>query len=101
MAGNAAIEESTNNLKEHQIAFQAGIQASIEDLLKTFDPKKVEKQFENGIVLQKKSKCWDKYSSSYKNKVDYVIENIYGDAFVDAYERQIRQLKKQRKQNNK
>ncbi len=101
MAGNAAIEESTNNLKEHQIAFQAGIQASIEDLLKTFDPKKVEKQFENGIVLQKKSKCWDKYSASYKNKVDYVIENIYGDAFVDAYERQIRQLKQQRKQNNK
>ena len=99
MAGNAAIEESTNNLKEHQIAFQAGIQASIEDLLKTFDPKKIEKQFENGIVLQKKSKCWDKYSSSYKSKVDYVIENIYGDAFVNAYEHQIRQLKKQRKQN--
>jgi type VI secretion system protein len=96
-AATVAIEESTNNLMEHQLALQAGIQASIENLLTTFDPKRIEKQFEQGLVLQKKSKCWDKYESSYQNKVDYVIENIYGDAFVKAYEEQIKLLKRQRK----
>ena len=60
-----AIEEAFNDLMNHQLAMQAGIQASLTDLLKTFDPKIIEKQFEQGIVLQKKAKCWDRYEETY------------------------------------
>jgi len=55
LCSTAAIEEAFNDIMNHQLAMQAGIQASLTDLLKTFSPKVIEKQFEAGIVLQKKS----------------------------------------------
>ena len=95
----SAIEESFSDIMNHQLAMQAGIQASLTDLLQSFDPKVIEKQFEQGIVLQKKSKCWDKFEETYRNTVEEAVENFYGDAFVKAYEQQIRQLTNQRKQH--
>ncbi len=97
LGSSAAIEESFTDIMNHQLAMQAGIQASLTDLLKTFDPKVIEKQFEQGIVLQKKAKCWDKLEETYRNTVEDAVENFYGDAFVKAYEQQIRQLSQQRK----
>ena len=97
LGSSAAIEESFTDIMNHQLAMQAGIQASLTDLLKTFDPKVIEKQFEQGIVLQKKAKCWDKLEETYRNTVEDAVENFYGDAFVKAYEQQIRQLTQQRK----
>lgn len=97
LGSTAAIEESFTDIMNHQLAMQAGIQASLTDLLKTFDPKVIEKQFEQGIVLQKKAKCWDKLEETYRNTVEDAVENFYGDAFVKAYEQQIRQLTQQRK----
>jgi predicted component of type VI protein secretion system len=87
-----AIEEAFNDIMHHQLAMQAGIQASLTDLLKTFDPKIIEKQFEQGLVLQKKSKCWDKYAEVYPTVVEEAVENFFGEAFVKAYEQQMRLL---------
>ena len=95
----SAIEESFSDIMNHQLAMQAGIQASLTDLLQLFDPKVIEKQFEQGLVLQKKSKCWDKFEETYLNTVEDAVENFYGDAFVKAYEQQIKQLTNQRKQH--
>ena len=81
----------------HQLAMQAGIQASLTDLLKSFDPRVIEKQFEQGIVLQKKAKCWEKFEETYLNTVEDAVENFYGDEFVKAYEQQIKKLTNQRK----
>ncbi len=92
LASTTAIEESFNDIMNHQLAMQAGIQASLTDLLKTFDPKIIEKQFEQGLVLQKKSKCWDKYEETYRNTVDEAVENFFGEEFVKAYEKQMSQL---------
>ncbi len=97
LASTAAIEESFNDIMNHQLAMQAGIQASLTDLLKTFDPKIIEKQFEQGLVLQKKSKCWDSYEATYRNTVEDAVENFYGEAFVKAYEQQMSLLTKRRR----
>jgi type VI secretion system FHA domain protein len=91
-----AIEEAFGDIMNHQLAMQAGIQASLADLLKTFDPKIIEKHFEQGIVLQKKAKCWDRYAETYRNTVEEAVENFFGDAFVRAYEQQMNLLKKSR-----
>lgn len=99
LASTAAIEEAFNDIMNHQLAMQAGIQASLTDLLKTFDPKIIEKQFEQGIVLQKKSKCWDKYEETYRNTVEDAVENFFGEEFVKAYEKQMSQLTKSRKKS--
>lgn len=92
IASTAAIEEAFNDVMNHQLAMQAGIQASLGDLLAEFDPKIIEKQFEQGLVLQKKSKCWDRYEDTYQRTVETAVENFFGDAFVKAYEQQMRQL---------
>ncbi len=97
LEATTAIEESFNDIMDHQLAMQAGIQASLTDLLKTFDPKVIEKQFEQGIVLQKKAKCWDKYEETYQDTVDYAVDNFFGDEFVRAYEEQMNLLKKSRR----
>jgi type VI secretion system FHA domain protein len=97
LASTDAIEQAFNDIMNHQLAMQAGIQASLTDLLQTFDPKLIEKQFEQGLVLQKKSKCWDSYEKTYHNTVEDAVENFFGDAFVEAYERQMKALTKSSK----
>lgn len=87
-----SIEQGFNDIMNHQLAMQAGIQASLNDLLKRFDPKTIEKQFEQGIVLQKKAKCWDSYQETYRIESEEIVENFFGDAFVEAYEEQMKVL---------
>ncbi len=97
LASTTAIEESFDDIMNHQLAMQAGIQASLTDLLKTFDPKIIEKPFEQGIVLQKKAKCWDSYEETYRNTVEDAVENFFGEEFVKAYEKQMSLLTKSRR----
>lgn len=97
LSSTSAIEESFTDIMNHQLAMQAGIQASLTDLLKRFDPKYIEKHFEQGIVLQKKAKCWDRFSDIYQTILEDAVEDFYGDAFVKAYEQQIKQLAHSRK----
>jgi type VI secretion system FHA domain protein len=87
-----AIEEGFTDIMNHQLAMQAGIQAAVTDLLRSFDPELIEREFEQGLVLQKKSKCWDKFSETYQNTVENAIENLFGDAFIEAYEAQMKAL---------
>lgn len=87
-----AIEEGFRDIADHQLAMQAGIQASLKALLQEFDPKRIEKQFEHGLVLQKKSKCWDKFNETYQSTVSSATENFFGDAFIEAYEAQMKRL---------
>ena len=96
-----SIEQGFSDIMNHQLAMQAGIQASLTDLLKRFDPKTIEKQFEQGIVLQKKAKCWDSYQETYRIECEEAIENFFGDAFVEAYEEQMKALTIARNKNEK
>jgi len=89
-----SIDEGFNDLLNHQLAMQAGIQASLNEMLKQFDPTVIGKQYEEGIVLQKKSKCWEKYTKVYQQLSESAVDDFYGDAFSDAYEKQMKQLKK-------
>jgi len=89
-----SIDEGFNDLLNHQLAMQAGIQASLNDILRQFDPATIEKQYAEGIVLQKKSKCWDKYGQLHKRMSDTAVDDFFGDAFSEAYDKQMKQLKK-------
>jgi type VI secretion system protein len=92
-----AIDEGFHDIMSHQLAMQAGIQASLEQILRQFDPKRIEKQFEERLVLKKKSKYWDKYSVLYPHVVEQAMEEFFGDAFAEAYDKQMKQLNKLRK----
>jgi len=88
-----SIDEGFNDLLNHQLAMQAGIQASLADILRQFDPAMVEKQYNEGLVLQKKTKCWNNYCDTYRRLSESAVEDFYGDAFSEAYEKQMKQLK--------
>ncbi len=88
-----SIDEGFNDLLNHQLAMQAGIQASLSDILQQFNPANIEKQYQEGLVLQKKSKCWEKYNKLYAELSESAVEDFFGDVFSEAYEKQMKQLK--------
>ena len=88
-----SIDEGFNDLLNHQLAMQAGIQASLTEILRQFDPDTIEKQFSEGLVLQKKSKCWEKYLQVHAGLAATAVDDFFGDAFSEAYEQQMRMLK--------
>ncbi len=92
-----AIEEAFQDVLNHQLAMQAGIQASLQEILNQFAPDCIEKQFKEGLVLNKKAKCWDRYCEIYSQLAEVAVEDFYGDTFADAYEKQMKQIGKQPK----
>jgi type VI secretion system FHA domain protein len=88
-----AIDEGFEDIMQHQIAMQAAIQVSLQELLKKFDPQLIDQQFEESLLLQKKSKCWEKYLNNYPQLKEQVLDDFFGENFVKTYEQKITQLK--------
>jgi type VI secretion system protein len=92
LEATSAVDEGFNDIMNHQLAMQAGIQAALTDLLQHFNPELIEREFQQGLVLQKKSKCWEKYCETYQATAENAVENFFGDAFIKAYETQMKIL---------
>jgi len=88
----AAVREGYADIMNHQLAMAAGIQASLVKLIERFDPKKFAERYEEGVVFQKKAKCWDAYRESYPQIANEALEDFFGEAFAHAYEKQMRKL---------
>lgn len=89
-----AVREGFDDLVSHQLAMNAGMQGSLLSVLKRFDPQAIEVSLDQGLVFQKKAKCWDEYCKRYPSLVATALEDIFGDDFADIYERQMDKLKK-------
>ncbi|CAD6877409.1 hypothetical protein [Methylomonas albis] len=87
---NDAINEAFKDVKFHQLAMTAGIQAALGEILHRFDPESFEKTLGEGIVFQKKAKCWELYCEKYPELKAEAIEGFFGEEFAEAYEKQMR-----------
>lgn len=96
-----AIHEGYEDIKNHQLAITAGIQASLVTMLKRFEPQRFSKKFSEGLVLQKKAKCWDEYKQAYRQIVEEALEDIFGEVFVRTYEEQIDKLRTKKNKTTK
>jgi type VI secretion system FHA domain protein len=92
-----AVREGYQDVMNHQLAITAGVQASLMSLVSRFDPQKFARKYEEGIVLQKKAKCWDAYRQAYRDVAREALENFFGEEFARAYEEQILKLRTTRK----
>jgi type VI secretion system FHA domain protein len=92
-----AVREGYQDVMNHQLAITAGVQASLMSLVSRFDPQKFARKYEEGIVLQKKAKCWDAYRQAYRDIAREALENFFGEEFARAYEEQIVKLRTIRK----
>jgi len=88
-----AVREGLGDIMNHQLAMTAGIQAALADALKRFHPAVFEKPFAEGLVFRKKARCWEAYVRAYPELASKVLDNIFGEQFAEAYERQMQILK--------
>ena len=100
MPADEAFIEGFKDLQTHQMALMAGMQATINAIVKQFDPATLERSFEgqsgSGIIPgQKKAKNWDSYAAFHAKLSDSLLDdfqNVYGEEFAHAYEMQINKL---------
>lgn len=100
-----AIQDATDDLQAHQMAFLAGLRAALNSLVSLFDPEMFEKDLQNVSAVDnllpsiKKAKYWEAFKTQYK-KTAADAENDFlhflGNEFASAYEQQIRILKNNR-----
>ncbi|MCD6533245.1 MAG: type VI secretion system-associated FHA domain protein TagH [Deltaproteobacteria bacterium] len=88
-----AVREGFANLRNDQMAMHAGVQAVLNHTLAKFAPEHFAKKFEEGFVLQKKAKCWNEYCEQYPILCNQVLENVFNEIFVQAFEEQIARLR--------
>jgi type VI secretion system protein len=94
-----AIHEGFEDIKYHQMAMVAGMQAAYSKVLHRFDPDSFEEKDRNSVraivPVSRKSRNWEKYCVFY-NKLtrdsDRGFESLFGEEFARAYEEQIQRL---------
>lgn len=89
IAPDAAVSEAFRDIKYHQMAVTAGIQASLAEILRRFEPEAFEKTLGEGLLFQKKARCWELYCEKYPELKTLAVEEFFGDEFADAYEKQM------------
>lgn len=97
-----AIDETFAAIKAHQIGVMAGMQAAIESLLDGLDPARLEQAFAakggKSLLGSTKARYWDQYEQYYRAlraSLHDDFQQIYGDEFARAYERQAQAIRDQ------
>ena len=98
-----AFNEAFDDIKAHELAVMAGMQAALNDLLKRFEPDELANYFEKrggkSLLQQKKSWYWDQYIKQHQEILDRAedqFQELFGEAFTTAYENQTSKLKETR-----
>ena len=94
-----SVQEGFADMKAHQMAMMAGMQAAFTAMLHRFDPSELANQFDNtkgAGVFNKKAKYWDMYGELFvkiSRAAEDNFQNLLGEEFAAAYESQISKLK--------
>ncbi|MFZ1325143.1 MAG: type VI secretion system-associated FHA domain protein TagH [Candidatus Contendobacter sp.] len=93
-----AVHESFNDIKAHQMAVMAGIQAALNRLLERFNPSNLETRLEQTVLdsilpASRKAKYWDLFTAEYQaiaREAEDDFNELFGHEFARAYEQQLR-----------
>lgn len=100
--GPAAMDDAMHDLVGHSIGTVAGMRAAIEGMLGRFDPAELEAKLAGGSMLDsllpmnRRARLWDLYlqhHSAIREEAQEDFHNLFGKAFLAAYEQQIERLK--------
>ncbi|NQD93586.1 type VI secretion system-associated FHA domain protein TagH [Pseudomonas sp. CrR25] len=103
MPADQAIAESFNDLKAHQLAVMAGVQAAIKHLLKRFEPAVLEARLTKpsgiGALLPggRQAQYWELFTELYASisrEAEDDFEDLFGREFGRAYEEHSSKLRK-------
>lgn len=93
-----AVSEGFNDIKLHELALVAGIQAALARLLTRFDPKQLETRLQQSILdnlwsANRKAKYWDLFTEEYRaiaREAEDDFNELFGAEFARAYQDQVR-----------
>ncbi len=106
LPGPAAMTESMNDLVGHAIGTMAGTRAALEGVLDRFAPRELEAKLTAKSVLDsvlpmaRKAKLWELYLQHFdtiRNDAQEDFQNLFGKAFLAAYEQQLERLRQDKK----
>ena len=101
MAGPVAMQDAMHDLVGHSIGTMAGMRAALAGVLARFEPNQLESKLAGKSMLDslmpggRKAKLWDLYLQhfdSIRSDAHEDFHNLFGAAFVAAYEEQLDQL---------
>ncbi len=93
-----AMQDAFEDLQAHQVGMTAGMHAAVDEVLKRFDPRVLEKRlkeptmFDAVLPAQRKAKMWDQYTTLFEDiyqEAQHDFQALFGKAFVAAYEKEI------------
>jgi type VI secretion system protein len=96
-----AFREGFQDIKDHQLAMVAGMQAAFAELLRRFDPAALEASLQGGKqgwpwgAAGRKARCWDSYEERYRRVREEAQEDfqrVFGEEFARGYDQQVRTL---------
>jgi FHA domain-containing protein/type VI secretion system protein len=103
LPASAAMRDAFDDLRAHQIGVLAGMRAALEGLLARFDPAQLEATLAprtglaNLIPASRKSRLWESFEALYSQlsrEAEDEFHQLFGEAFVYAYETYIAQLQR-------
>lgn len=93
-----ATKEAFDDVRMHQLAVMAGVQAALFNLLKTFDPAALEARLQKGSMIEsilpatRRAKLWETFRATYKEiarDADSDFQAVFGREFARAYAEQV------------
>lgn len=96
-----ATREAFDDVRIHQLAVMAGVQAALFNLLKTFDPAALEARLQKGGMIEsimpgtRRAKLWEEFCATYKEiarDADSDFQAVFGREFARAYTEQVRSI---------
>ena len=106
LEGSAAMDDAMQDLVGHSIGTVAGMRAAIGGMLDRFGPEQLESKLTGKSVLDsvlpinRKAKLWDLYLQHHdaiREEAQEDFHNLFGKAFLAAYEQQVAQLRRNNK----
>jgi type VI secretion system protein ImpI/type VI secretion system protein len=97
MAPHEAVADALRDIRLHELASMAAMQAAVRALLDGLDPARLRAGAEQGggmtlLPAQKKARAWDAYEALYARTVQALsddFDSAFGKAFARAYERSL------------
>lgn len=107
LPAEAAMRSAFDDLRAHELALMAGIRAALEGALKRFDPQQLESRIGKRVILDdlipanRKARLWELFQELYTRLASEAADDfhqVFGKAFLDAYEEQLELMKRTRKE---
>ncbi len=107
MSGPEAVADAMDDLLGHTIGTMVGMRAALEGVLARFEPEQLEAKLvgrsmlDSLLPMNRRAKLWELYLQHYdavKAEAQDDFHNLFGRAFLQAYEEQLDRLDAERRQ---